>query len=214
MSKRLMIVIAFLLPLLPLPAFFLLETGILSNELATVEQLQPQSAAQLGTLPDGSEVLIEGRLDPQNTRTLDALSIYIVENSYLDADLSQQWSASQVATPFVIALPDGIVRVINQNYVLKNPLHTIERNSLQRFAGLALGDRVTVMGTVTHDVSGAAVQAKIVAGGTRADYLAFQRSSAAAPAKIAALFALLLVLLGLGLWLVRKQTQRYTQAVI
>jgi hypothetical protein len=119
-----------------------------------------------------------------------------------------------VATPFVIAQPDGIVRVINQNYVLKNPLHTIERNSLQRFAGLALGDRVTVMGTVTHDVSGAAVQAKIVAGGTRADYLAFQRSSAAAPAKIAALFALLLVLLGLGLWLVRKQTQRYTQAVI
>ncbi len=208
MLKRLMIVIAFLLPLVPLPAFFLLEAGTASNELSAVERLEPQSAVQLDTLPDGSEVLVEGRIDPQHTRSFDPLSIYIVENRYLDADLSEQWYASQVTAPFAVALPDGVVRVINRDYVLKNPLHTIGRNSLQRYSGLALGDRVTVIGIVTHDVSGAAVQAKIVAGGTHADYLAFRQTSAAAPLKIAALFTLILILLGLGLWLARVQTRR------
>jgi len=207
MSKRLMVVSAFLLPLLPLLAFFLLEAGLASNELAAVERLAPQSAAQLSALPDGSEVLIEGWLDPQNTRSLDSLPIYITESRYLDVDLSEQWHASQVTAPFAVALPDGGVRVINRNYVLMNPLHTIEPYPLQRYRGLALGDRVTIIGAVTHDISGAAVQAKIVAGGTRADYLAFQRRNAAAPAEIAALFALFVGLLGLGLWLARKQTQ-------
>ncbi len=214
MSKRLMVAGAFLLPLLPLLAFFLLEAGLASNKLAAVEQLAPQSAAQLSALPDGSEVLIEGWLDPQNTRSLDSLPIYIAESRYLDVDLSEQWHASQVTAPFVVALPDGGVRVINRDYVLKNPLHTIEPYPLQRYTGLALGDRVTIIGVVTHDSSGAAVQAKIVAGGTRADYLAVQQKSVSAPAAIASLLALLIGLLGLGLWLMRKQAQRYTQAEV
>ena len=65
-----MIVIAFLLPLLPLPALFLLEAAQASNELAADERVQPQSAAQLSALPDGRKVLIEGRLDAQNTKNL------------------------------------------------------------------------------------------------------------------------------------------------
>ena len=214
MSKRLMVVSAFLLPLLPLLAFFLLEAGLASNELAAVERLAPQSAAQLSALPDGSEVLIEGWLDPQNTRSLDSLPIYITESRYLDVDLSEQWHASQVTAPFAVALPDGGVRVINRDYVLKNPLHTIEPYPLQRYRGLALGDRVTIIGAVTHDISGAAVQAKTVAGGTRADYMALQQSSASAPIKSAAFLALLAILPGLGLWLMRKRTQRYTPAAI
>jgi len=214
MSKRLMVVSAFLLPLLPLLAFFLLEAHLASNELAAIERLEPQSAAQLSALPDGSEVLIEGWLDPQHTRSLDSLPIYIAESRYLDVDLSEQWYPSQVTAPFVVALPDGGVRVINRNYVLKNPLHAIELYPLQRYTGLALGDRVTIIGAVTRDGSGTAVQAKVVAGGTRADYLALQQRSAATPAAIAALLALLIALLGLGLWLVRRQMQRYTPAAI
>ena len=180
MLKRLMVVIAFLLPLLPLLAFFLLEAGLASSELAAIERLAPQSAAQLSTLLDGQEILIEGRIDLQSARSLDSLLIYIAEDRYLDADLSGQWYASQVASPFAVALPDGVVRVVNRNYVLKNPLHTIEPYSLKRYTGLVWGDRVTVSGSVTHDVSGAA------------------------PAEVAALCALLLVSLGLGLWLVRR----------
>jgi hypothetical protein len=214
MSKRLMVVSAFLLPLLPLLAFFLLEAHRASNELAAIERLAPQSAAQLSALPAGQAILIEGRLDLQNTRSLDSLLIYIVEDRYLDADLSGQWMASQVVSPFAVALPDGVVRVVNRNYVLKNPLHAIEPYSLKRYTGLVLGDRVTVIGVVTHDVGGAAVQAKIVAGGTRADYLAELRGSVAAPAEVVALCALLLIALGLGLWLVRRQLQRYTPAAI
>lgn len=212
MLKRLLIVIAFLLPLAPLLAFSLLETGAASNQLAALEQLEPQSAAQLDALPDGSEVLIEGRIDPQNTRSLGSLMVYIAEDyyedRYLEADMTGRWYASLVTPPFVIALPDSMVRVINQDYVLKNPLHTIERNSRLRLSGLAPGDRVTVMGIVTHDVSGAAVQAKIVAGGAPADYLALQQRSAVAPLALAAFFTLILVVLGLGLWLARAQTQR------
>ncbi len=214
MSKRLIIVGAFLLPLLPLLAFFLLEADLASNKVAAVERLAPQSAAQLSALPDGSEVLVEGWLDPQNTRSLDSLPIYIAESRYLDVDLSEQWYASQVTAPFVVALPDGGARVINRDYVLKNPLHTIESASLERQSGLALGDRVLVIGTVRHDAQGAAVQAEIVAGGTRADYLALQQSSASAPIKIAAFLALIAILPGLGLWLVHKRTQRYTPAAI
>jgi hypothetical protein len=128
------------------------------------------------------------------------------EDRYLEADMTGRWYASLVTPPFVIALPDGMVRVVNQDYVLKNPLHTIERNSLLRLSGLAPGDRVTVMGIVTHDVSGAAVQAKIVAGGAHADYLAVQQRSASAPLALPAFFTLILVLLGFGLWLARLQT--------
>jgi hypothetical protein len=73
MSKRLLIVIAFLLPLLPLLAFFLLEAGRASNEIAAVKPFEPQSAAQLSVLPEGSEVLVEGRLDAQKTKNLDVL---------------------------------------------------------------------------------------------------------------------------------------------
>ena len=212
MSKRLMAVIVFLVPLLMLPAFFLLEAGTASNELAAVERLEPQSAAQLSALPAGQGILIEGRLDLLNTRSLDSLLIYRAEDRYLDADLSGQWYASQVASPFAVALSDGVVRVINRDYILKNPLHMIELSPLRRYSGLALGDRVTIIGAVTRDASGPAVQAEVVAGGTRADYLALQQKSAAAPAAIAALLTLLTVLLGLGLWLARKQTQHYTPA--
>jgi hypothetical protein len=208
MSKRLTVVSAFLLPMLPLLAFFLLEAHLESNDLAAVERLAPQSAAQLGALPDGREVLIEGWLDPQNTKSLDSLPISIAESRYLDADLSEQWYLSQVTAPFVVALPDGGVRVINRDYVLKNPLHTIEPYPRQRYRGLALGDRVTIIGTITHDSHGAAVQANTVAGGTRADYLALQQSSASGPIEIAAFLALLAILPCLGLWLMRKRTQR------
>ncbi len=214
MSKRLMIVIAFLLPPVPLLAFFLLEAGLASNEVAAVEQLVPQNVTELSALPDGQKILIEGWLDPRNTRSLDALPIYIQENRFLDADLSERWAPSQVTAPFVVALPDGVVRVINQDYVLKNPLHTIQPHSLTRYMGLALGDRVTVIGVVTHTVSGAAVQAQIVAGGSRADYVASQQRNAVAPVETAALGILFLVFLGFSLWLVRKQMQRYTQATI
>jgi len=214
MSRRLMIVIAFLLPALPLLAFFWLEANGASNELTNVEHLPSLSVAQLNALPDGRAILIEGWLDTQNTHSLEALPIYIAEERYLDVDLSQQWSSHQVTAPFVVAVSDGDVRVINQDYVLQNPLHTIELTSLQRQAGLALGDRVVVIGTVTHDAQGAAVQAKIVAGGTRADYVALQQSSAAAPIKIGAFLALLAVLPGLGLWLMRKRAQHYAPAAI
>jgi hypothetical protein len=212
MPKRLMVVIVFLVPLLALPAFFLLEAGAASHELAAVERLEPQSVAQLSALPAGQDILIEGRLDLLHTRSLDPLLIYLAEDRYLDADLSGRWYESQVASPFSVALSDGVVRVINRDYILKNPLHLIDLSPVKRYSGLALGDRVTIIGAVTRDASGPAVQAKVVAGGTRAEYLAAQHSSAAAPAAMAAFLALLAVLLGLGLWLMRKQAQRYTPA--
>ncbi len=214
MSKRFLIVIAFLLPLLPLLVFFLVEARQASDEIAAVERLQPQTAAQVSALPAGSEVLIEGRLDAQNTRKLDTLIMYIAENRYLDVDLSEQWAASQVAAPFVVALPDGFVRVINQDYQLKNPLHTIDRPPLQRYSGLALGDRVTVIGRVTRDVRGAALQARVVSGGTRVEYLAAQRRGMSSPESIVVICLLLFLLFGAGLWLARKQTQRSAPAAL
>lgn len=219
MAKRLMIVIAFLLPSLPLLAFFWLEANGAAAELANLERLTPQNAAQLNALPEGQEVLIEGWLDLRNTRSLEALPIRIVGPRYLDADLvdlSEQGMYSQVTAPFVVAVPDGSIRVINQDYVLQNPLHTIELTSRRQQSGLALGDRVIVIGIVTHDAHGAAVQAKVVAGGTRADYVAVQQRNAAVPGKIVAVPVLLLlvILSGLGLWLMRKRTQRYAPAAI
>jgi hypothetical protein len=104
---------AFLWPLLPLLAFFLLEAHLASNELAATERLAPQSAAQSSVFPAGHEILIEGRLDLQSTKGLDSLPVYVVEDRYLDADLSRQWYASQVALPFAVALPGGVARVVN-----------------------------------------------------------------------------------------------------
>jgi hypothetical protein len=214
MSKRLLVVSAFLLPLLPLLAYFLLEARQASNEVAAVERMEPQTAMRVSALPDGSEVLIEGRLDAQNTKKLDPLVLYIAEHRYLDVDLSEQWAPSQVVAPLVVALPDGFVRVINQDYDLKNPLHTIDRPPLQRYSGLALGDRVTVIGIVTHDVYGAALQARVVSGGTRVEYVAAQRRSATAPESTIALWVLVFLLFGAGLWLARKQTQRNAQVAL
>ena len=89
-----------------------------------------------------------------------------------------------------------------------------DRPPLQRYSGLALGDPVTIIGIVTHDVHGAALQARVVSGSTRVEYVAAQRRSATAPESTIALYALIFLLFGAGLWLARTQTQRNAQVAL
>ncbi len=210
MLKRLMIVIAFLLPLLPLLVLPLV--GLSMAELVATEHLTPLTLAQLQSLPDGSDAVIEGRIDPQNATPLDNLAVYVREDR-LAADLDNPPEEGRtlppIVTPIVIALPNGQVRVVNNDYHLKNLMTTIkvpvQRDYSHVYSGLAIDERVTVVGTVQRDAQGVALRARVMAGGTWTDY----RWSVAAPISWAVVLLGIIALFGLVLWSARKQVQRH-----
>ena len=67
MLKRLMIVIAFLLPLVPLLVLPLLSLSL--AELTATEYVTPLTMAQLHSLPDGQVRVVNGDYDLQNPMT-------------------------------------------------------------------------------------------------------------------------------------------------
>ena len=210
MLKRLMIVIAFLLPLVPLLVLPLLSPSL--AELTVTGHLTPLTLAQLQSAPDGSDVVIEGRIAPENATPLDHLAIYVRED-HLAADLAG-YSEERQTLPIVIALPNGQVRVVNGDYDFQNPMTAIkvpgQQGDLRLYSGLAIDERVTVVGSVQRDAQGVALRARVVTGGTWAEY----RLRAAAPIGLAALLLSVIVGLGLILWQARVQTQRQMYGTI
>jgi hypothetical protein len=178
MLKRFSIIVAFLLPLLPIVLLLTMNGRALSNEATRVERLQPVSATQLNEIPIGQEVLIEGQIDRQTITKYRTFVAYIQAGCYVDNDLSVYCgSGVPRGSPLLIGLTDGLVHVVNDNYAIQNPTGVwYERDKASRYSGFQRGDRVLVVGTLTNTAGEIAIRADLVAGGTRAEYLAAQPS--------------------------------------
>jgi hypothetical protein len=178
MTKKLVIVAAFVLPLLPIAILIWASVQPTVGSAVRAEQLQPLSAAQLGQLPIGSDVLGEGTISTESIAQYRTFVAYIPERHFLDNDLGGYWSIGEAqAAPFILSLGDGPVRVSNSDYRLEKPTSLWwQPNNVgdypMRYTGFALGDRVMVLGTVTNADHSPAIIAQVVYGGTQTDYLA------------------------------------------
>jgi len=211
MLKRFSILVAFLLPLLPIALLLAVGGSTSSNEATRVERLQPVSASQLNEIPIGQEVLIEGQIDQQTRTKYRTFVAYTQADCYVDNDLFVYCgSGVPFGSPLRIGLADGLVHVTNTNYAIHNPTGVwYERDKALRYSGFQRGDRVVVVGTLTSTIGGLAIHADFVAGGTRAEYLAAQPSGTLSMAMLAIGFS---AVIGLGLiMLIMRRTRRPAQ---
>lgn len=184
MWKRFVVlVVVVMVSLVPILILVRQSSSGLSSATDRAERLQPATGDQLRELSDGQEVLIEGTIDPRTLARFQTFVAYERARHITDNDLTTDvWVVEeQVAPPLWIALADGqTVRVINEHYQLRHPVSTWVQpgnsgSSPVRYSGLQIGDRVTAIGALTSSAEGPALNASIVAGGTRAEWLADER---------------------------------------
>jgi energy-converting hydrogenase Eha subunit E len=82
---------------------------------------------------------------------------------------------------------------------------------LVRYRGLALGDLVTVIGTVVQTPQGPALEAQLVSGGSRADFIA-TNNQLTVPLTTLAVFALALLLIMIAAIIIIRNRQSQSHA--
>src|SRR5687768_12286335 len=129
------------------------------------------SAATLEQAALGSEVMLEGQIWEGSPLQFRSFVAYVREEFVA----KRGWRVRDRATPpLMVTVPDGQVRVVNNNYrLLPRTLPVEWRPDFQRFTpskqyrALIIGSRVVIFGTVTKDQQGRAITAEYVAGGSR-----------------------------------------------
>jgi hypothetical protein len=96
---------------------------------------------------------------------------------------TEQWTTKEVVVPpLALGEPGATLQVVNSGYAMELEPHTWQSTgslehsllgeSTQRLTGFHRGDRVTVEGVLGDSGAGRAIEAAVLAGGTRADYVA------------------------------------------
>lgn len=156
-----------------------------------VEGLAPVSRiSDLGAISTGKPVLIEGRLSERNPIRLEdhGFVAYIREGrAIVDAKGTPSpgnWSVRErVTPPLLIELSGGLAAITNDDYDLENGKtieakpSAFERYGDTRYSGVARGDAVFAVGSVTARGAQPAIRADLIAVGTAASYAASQRSA-------------------------------------
>jgi hypothetical protein len=189
----------------------------LNREIARVEQLDLVSAAGLSDRAPGTELLVEGVVSDRNRVIFrDMVAYESQEYRGEDDEGDPVWADDVFDTPPLrIDLADGPAQIANADYTLSSlPISFQESeklswslfsgNGTKRYRGLRHGDAVLAIGSVVAGSEGAAIQAKQIALGTRASYLASERDRAAAMPWTSIPFAVIgIVMVGFGIWLTR-----------
>lgn len=159
------------------------------QDRARVAGLQSASAIQLGSMTPGQEVLIEGRIDERAQPRFRKFVAYVREE-YRGNDSSGNriWQEDEQVTPrLLVVLPDGRVQIVNQDYLLGNEQtvwqegNVVSWNSLsgegtKRYRGFEAGAPVLAIGSAARDAEFPAISVEQLVSGTRASYLADQRT--------------------------------------
>jgi hypothetical protein len=129
--------------------------------------------------------LVEGHISSRNAVRSHDFVAYIRERRAVDEDNAGSWSVSErVTPPLLLELPDGLVRIENDDYELQDT-HIIEGErafgepSTTRYKGFAVGDPVVAVGVLTSRAELPQIEADFVARGTRESYIARRRSGGA-----------------------------------
>ena len=129
------------------------------------------SATLLANALPGSDGIIEGQIAESFQPQFRSFIAYVRE----DFEFKRGWKVGATSTPpFLVALPDGQIRVTNADYVLLNrTLPVVWRSDFHLFSpthsyyGLIQGSHVVVVGRVIEDAEGKAIQADYVSGDSR-----------------------------------------------
>jgi hypothetical protein len=159
--------------------FVLVFPNMMREEAARIERMKPVSAIALGDRAPGEDVLIEGRLSPQNRQVFRSFVAYVHERLDRDADGDQEWEEYNQETPaLLVDLPDGRIQIA-QGYHLRNLSEgRTVREGNDRYRGLEVGDTVVAMGMATQSRELPAIDAEFVAGGTQQAFVESQRTGA------------------------------------
>jgi hypothetical protein len=150
--------------------------GIVAAEHARLEALPTPDAISLTDTPAGLEVIVEGRIAPDQPVRFRDFVAYVKEEEQRDKrdrERSGDWKVVQTVTPplRLIVGEDGSVRVVNASYNMIFA-KTQWRDQAQiidtHYSGLVAGEAVFVRGTT----AAGGLEAITVGSGTRASYLA------------------------------------------
>lgn len=162
--------------------------------LAALESLRPLSAATIDDQPAGTEALVEGVISPRNRVVMHDVVAYIREELDVPTDSGgdrrETWCSDGRETPRLALDAGGPVMIGNQSYSIERGHETWydkatlgfndrPRAGTRRYHGLVAGKPVTAYGTVVDGLEAKELAAQTIFGGTRAEYLASQRSAAA-----------------------------------
>jgi hypothetical protein len=183
-------------------------------DVARAERLSPSSAAQLDAAPVGVELLLEGTASPRNSALFRDFVAYTVEEyrGRSDDDGDPKWDDAGGETPRLLIEAGGVVQVGNGDYSLEGELtlwqdrpdlawDAVARQGTRRYSGLVAGQPVTAIGVVAGGREGNELHARVVFGGSRADYIAARRGDSVFLAIFGGIFGLVgLIVLGVVLW--------------
>jgi hypothetical protein len=150
--------------------------GIVAAEHARLEALPSPDAISLSDTPAGREVIVEGRIAPDQPVRFRNFVAYVKEEEQRDKkerERTGNWKVVETATPplHLIVGDDGSVRVVNANYnvIFAKTQWRDEAQIIDtHYSGLVAGEAVFVRGTT----AGGGLEAVTVGSGTRASYLA------------------------------------------
>lgn len=200
-------------------ALAFLAAGQARAEAARAERLTPLSAAAIDASQPGREALVEGRVSPRNRPRFQGFVAYLREEYRgTDDEGKETWVQDERHTPpLLLDLADGVVALAGEPYALDSPprgwqepgpLHWsgVAGGGTKRYRGFRAGDTAMAIGALVVGREGPELQAERLYGGTRADYIAGRRSTAAFLPWFGGLFALIgAVMAGLGAWVVVRR---------
>lgn len=155
----------------------------LSRGSAAVEALTPLSITELEQAQPGMPVAVEGRINLNVPTEYNVYAAYWLQkprnNTSERRNSSDDWETDTVVTPpLLLDLPDGPVRVVNEDYNLGSVSDWQDIDSEagpRRIGGLRVGDPVFAIATLRSNNDGVRLEASVVTRGTKASYLADQR---------------------------------------
>ena len=150
--------------------------GMVAAEHARLEALPSPDAISLTDTPAGREVIVEGRIAPDQPARFRNFVAYVKEEEQRDKrerERTGNWKVVETVTPplHLIVGDDGSVRVVNANYgvIFAKTQWTDEAQIIDtHYSGLVAGEAVFVRGTT----AAGGLEAATVGSGTRASYLA------------------------------------------
>ena len=148
--------------------------AMVAAEHARLEALPSPDAVSLTDTPAGREVIVEGRIAPDQPVRFRNFVAYKKEEEQRDKkerERTGNWKVVESVTPPLrLIAGEGIVRVVNASYAVSSVTQWTDQAQIidTHYSGLVAGEGVFVLGTT---VAGGREAAR-VGSGTRASYLA------------------------------------------
>lgn len=154
-------------------------------------RLSPATVRDIERSAIGAEALVEGVIDARNPTRVRNFVAYVREE-YRGIDTTnnrEEWKEDERWTPpLLVQVTDGAVRIANDTYRIEEPpvqwqeSDRLEWNGFsgegtKRYRGFEAGNSVTTLGRIVDSLEGRAIEAEFIFGGTRSQYIAYQRAT-------------------------------------